>query len=287
MEVREFLKGSFLQDAPILRVSSPTGEGIAALTAELRRLALEVAPRDASQIFRLPIDRCFTMKGFGTVVSGTLIAGRIRKDDEVEVLPVQRGARVRGIQVHGRSVDEARAGQRTALNLQRVELDEIERGMVLVPPDVFKPSATFDVEVELLPSAPGPIVRRKRMRFHVGTAEVMGYIVLLGRDVLEPGASAFAQIHLELADVRAAWRPLHRPAVFADDDDWRRRDPRRQARPPPPRGRHGARRRCGLSSRRRSTHASPRSWKELAPAPSTRRNWWAGWARHPSRSARR
>jgi selenocysteine-specific elongation factor len=199
MEVREYLRGSFLQDAPLLRVSSLTGEGIAALTAELRRLALEVAPRDASQIFRLPVDRCFTMKGFGTVVSGTLIAGRIRKDDEVEVLPVQRGARVRGIQVHGRSVDEARAGQRTALNLQRVELDEIERGMVLVPPDVFKPSATFDVEVELLPSAPGPIVRRKRVRFHVGTAEVMGYIVLLGRDVLEPGASAFAQIHLEQA----------------------------------------------------------------------------------------
>ena len=137
------------------------------------------------------------MKGFGTVVSGTLIAGRIRKDDEIEVLPVQRSARVRGIQVHGSSVDEARAGQRTALNLQRIELDEIERGMVLVPPGVFRPTSTFDVELELLPSAPAPIVRRKRVRFHVGTAEVMGYVVLLGQDVLEPGASAFAQVHLE------------------------------------------------------------------------------------------
>jgi len=197
MEVREYLKGSFLQDAPLLRVSSVTGEGVAPLKAELRRLADEVAPRDASQIFRLPVDRCFTMKGFGTVVSGTLIAGRIRKDDEIEVLPAQRSARVRGIQVHGHSVDEARAGQRTALNLQRIELDEIERGMVLVPPGVFRPSSTYDVELELLPSAPAPIVRRKRVRFHVGTTEVMGYIVLLGRDVLEPGASAFAQVHLE------------------------------------------------------------------------------------------
>ena len=263
MEVREYLKGSFLQDAPLLRVSSHTGEGIAALTAELRRLALEVAPRDASQIFRLPVDRCFTMKGFGTVVSGTLIAGRIRKDDEVEVLPVQRGARVRGIQVHGRSVDEARAGQRTALNLQRVELDEIERGMVLVPPDVFKPSATFDVEVELLPSAPAPIVRRKRVRFHVGTAEVMGYIVLLGRDVLEPGASAFAQIHLEQATF----------ALPGDRFIVRQYSPMMtigggeiidaQARPPPPRGRHGARRAAGFpggAARRTRRHARGRSW---------------------------
>ena len=196
-EVREYLRGSFLQDAPLLRVSSLTGEGIPQLKDELRRLARAVAPRDASQIFRLPVDRCFTMKGFGTVVSGTLIAGTIRKDDEVEVLPVRRDARVRGIQVHGESVEEARAGQRTALNLQRIELGEIERGMVLVPPGVFTPTSTFDVALELLPSAPGPIVRRKRVRFHVGTAEVMGYAVLLGQDVLEPGASAFAQVHLE------------------------------------------------------------------------------------------
>ena len=197
IEVREYLRGSFLEAAPIIRVSSTTGQGIAELKTELNRLSHEIEPRDASQMFRLPIDRCFTMKGFGTVVSGTLIAGRIHRDDEVEVLPVQRSARVRGIQVHGGSVDEARAGQRTALNLQRIELDEIERGMVLGPPGVFRPTSAFDVELELLRSAPGPIVRRKRVRFHVGTAEVMGYVVLLGQDSLEPGATAFAQIHLE------------------------------------------------------------------------------------------
>jgi selenocysteine-specific elongation factor len=197
IEVREYLKGSFLQDSPVIRVSSVTGEGIDALKAELTRLSQEIAPRDASQMFRLPIDRCFTMKGFGTVVSGTLIAGRIHRDDEVEVLPSGLSARVRGIQVHGGNVEEARAGQRTALNLQRVELDEIERGMVLGPPGVFRPTSIFDVELELLGSAPGPIVRRKRVRFHVGTAEVMGYVVLLGQDTLAPGASALAQVLLE------------------------------------------------------------------------------------------
>ena len=197
MEVREYLNGSFLQDAPVLRVSSITGEGLDALREGLRTLAAEVAPKDASQIFRLPIDRSFSMKGFGAVVSGTLISGRIRREDEVEVLPAQRGARVRGIQVHGGAVDEARAGQRTALNLQRVELDQLERGMVLAPPGVFRPTSMFDVHLELLPTAAAPLVRRKRVRFHIGTAELMGYAVLLGQDILEPGAGAFAQIRLE------------------------------------------------------------------------------------------
>jgi len=197
MEVREYLDGSFLQDAPLVRVSALSGEGIGQLKDVLAQVTREVPPKDASQIFRLPVDRCFSMKGFGTVVSGTLIAGRVRREDEIEVLPAQRGARVRGIQVHGGSVEEARAGQRTALNLQRLDLEEIERGMVLAPPGVFKPTSIFDVQLELLPSAPAPLARRKRVRFHIGTDEVMGYTVLLGQDVLEPGASAFAQIRLE------------------------------------------------------------------------------------------
>ena len=197
IEVHEFLKGSFLEGAPVIRVSSVTGEGIPQLVAALQTIAREVPGKDDSQIFRLPIDRAFTMKGFGTVVAGTLIAGRVRTDDEVEILPGRRGARVRGIQVHGDSVVEARAGQRTALNLQRIELDEVERGMVVTPPGIFSPSVAFDVHVELLPSAPAPIVRRKRIRFHVGTAEVMGYVVLLGQDELHPGHAAFAQVLLE------------------------------------------------------------------------------------------
>jgi selenocysteine-specific elongation factor len=164
----------------------------------LRDYARLTVPKDASRIFRLPVDRAFTMRGFGTVVSGTLVAGRIQKDAEIEILPAKRPARVRGIQVHGRQVDEAVAGQRTALNLQRVDLEDVRRGMVIVPPATFEPAALFDVLVELLPTAP-PILRRKRVRFHVGTAELIGYLTLLGQETLEPGGTAIAQLRLEAA----------------------------------------------------------------------------------------
>jgi selenocysteine-specific elongation factor len=197
VEVHEFLKDTFLEHAPVLRVSSQTGQGIPELVRALAALAAGTPPKDATRVFRLPIDRCFTRKGFGTIVAGTLISGTVRRDDDVELLPDRRPARVRGIQVHGGPVDEAHAGQRTALNLQRVELGEVARGMVVAPPGVFEPTTTLDVHLELLPSAPGPIARRKRIRFHAGTAELMGYAVLLGQDVLEPGRSAFAQVLLE------------------------------------------------------------------------------------------
>jgi selenocysteine-specific elongation factor len=197
IEVHEFLKGSFLERAPVLRVSAQTGEGIPALVDALAALARSAPAKDAGRIFRLPIDRAFTMKGFGTVVAGTLIAGHVRRDDEVELLPQRQAARVRGVQVHGTPVDEAQAGQRTALNLQRVELGDVERGMVVAPPGIFLPTSVFDVHLELLASAPGPVVRRKRIRFHTGTAELIGYVVLLGQDTLLPGESAFAQVLLE------------------------------------------------------------------------------------------
>src|SRR5690606_40595545 len=122
--------------------------------------------------------------------------GRVRRDDEVELLPDRKPARVRGVQVHGRPVDEARAGQRTALNLQRVDLADISRGMVVTTPGTFSPTTTFDVHLELLPDAPA-LPQRKRVRFHVGTSELIGYVVLLGQDALEPGASSFARIRLD------------------------------------------------------------------------------------------
>jgi selenocysteine-specific elongation factor len=197
VEVQEYLKETFLEGSPVLRVSSVTGEGIPQLIEALRACARRVVPKEVSRVFRLPIDRAFTMRGFGTVVSGTLIAGRVHRDQEVELLPQRQATRIRGIQVHGAAVDEARAGQRTALNLQRVELSDVERGMILTPPGVFKPTTLFDVHLELLASARAPIVRRKRIRFHIGTAELMGYVVLLGQDELQPGNRAFAQIRLE------------------------------------------------------------------------------------------
>jgi selenocysteine-specific elongation factor len=197
MEVREFLNGSFLEQEPILRVSSYSNEGIPQLIETLRKFVSRIGPKDANDIFRLPVDRCFTMKGFGTVTTGTLIAGQVRKDEEVEIFPSQRTVRVRGIQVYGRSANEARAGQRTALNLQGVEVAQVERGMVLTVPGTFKPTSMFDCHLELLQSAPNAIESRKRIRFHIGTAELMGYAVLLGQDRLEPGDSAFVQIRLE------------------------------------------------------------------------------------------
>ena len=196
-EVREFLKGSFLESSPILRVSALSREGIPQLVETLRQFAMKVQPKDAAQLFRLPIDRCFTMKGFGTVVTGTLISGRIQKDEEVEILPSERLTRVRGVQVHGHASTEASAGQRTALNLQGIEVQDIQRGMVLTVPQIFKPTSMLDCHLELLRSAPNPIVGRKRVRFHVGTAELMGYAVLLGQDRLEPGQSGFVQIRME------------------------------------------------------------------------------------------
>ena len=196
MEVQEFLKGTFLEAAPILRVSARTGEGIPELVEAIARLSAQATPRDAAQIFRLPVDRVFTMKGFGAVAAGTLIAGTVRREEEVELLPDRKGARIRGIQVHGAATDVAEAGQRTALNLQRVELSEIHRGMVVTAPGIFAPSATLDVALELLPDAE-PLPTRKRIRLHVGTAELMGHVVLLGADRLEPGGTSFARIRLE------------------------------------------------------------------------------------------
>jgi selenocysteine-specific elongation factor len=196
-EVREFLKGSFLEHSPILRVDSHTGKGIPELVAALRDFVSKTGPRDANDIFRLPVDRCFTMKGFGTVVTGTLIAGHVRKEEEIEIFPSQRTTRVRGIQVHGHAANEARAGQRTAMNLQGIDVADVQRGMVLTVPHLFTPTSMFDCHLELLKSAPNPIESRKRVRFHIGTAELMGYVVLLGQDRLQPGESAFVQIRLE------------------------------------------------------------------------------------------
>jgi selenocysteine-specific elongation factor len=128
IEVRELLKGTFLENSPIVRASSYTGQGIPQVVETLREFVGKIGPKDAEDIFRLPVDRCFTMKGFGTVVTGTLIAGKVEKEKEVQILPPGRTARVRGIQVHGHAANQALAGQRTALNLQGIEVSDIQRG---------------------------------------------------------------------------------------------------------------------------------------------------------------
>ena len=196
LEVEEFLRGSFLGSPnPIVAVSSLTGAGMGDLKRELVRVAGEVPAKDSRAIARLPIDRVFTMKGFGTVVTGTLVSGTIRKEDELELSPKARRVRVRGLQVHGKSAEQAVAGQRTALNLAGASTEELARGMVLVPPAIFQATARIDVELVLLPSAK-PLKDRARVHFHSFTSETIASVLLYGKKQVGPGESAFAQLRL-------------------------------------------------------------------------------------------
>jgi len=195
LEVEDFLRGSFLENSPIVSVSSLKGTGINQLKDELVRIAEEIPARDSSAIARLPIDRVFTMKGFGTVVTGTLVAGTIRKEDELELFPAAKRLRVRGVQVHGSSTDQARAGERTAINLSGVEKHDLERGMVLASPGLLLTSSRMDVKLSLLPSAKS-LKTGSRVHLHAFTSEVIATVSLYGGKHLQPGAEAFAQLHL-------------------------------------------------------------------------------------------
>ncbi len=205
-DTAEFLEGTFLEDAPMVEVSSVTGQGVEELIQVLDLLVQEVPEREPGNIFRLPIDRVFIMKGFGTVITGTTVSGAVRTGDEVTVYPGKIDTKVRGIQVHNREVEEARAGRRTAVNLQGVEKAQLQRGDVVAARHSLRTSYMLDVVMELLPSAPRKLKNRAKVRFHTGTAEVLSMVVLLDRDVLEPGEGCFAQIRLD--------RPI---AVLAGD----------------------------------------------------------------------
>ena len=197
-EVREFVAGSFLAEAPVVRVSARSGQGIEELKRTLATLAARVQLRDDEAVARLPIDRVFTIKGFGTVVTGTLIAGQIQAGDELELLPADgRRTRARSLQVHGQTTQTARAGERTAINVQSLEVAEITRGQVLVPAGRLQATSMLDVRLQLLPSAPRTLRSRARVHLHLGTAEVLARVVLLGQSELAAGGSCFAQLRLE------------------------------------------------------------------------------------------
>ncbi|HEX7534635.1 MAG TPA: selenocysteine-specific translation elongation factor [Syntrophales bacterium] len=196
-DVHEFLKGTFLEASPVISVSSITGAGIEELLDTLGRVASDIEGESDAGIFRLPVDRAFTMKGFGTVVTGTLISGDIKLGEDVEILPAGVTAKVRGIQIHNQSATLAEAGQRTAINLQGVEKDTIARGYVLARPRTLKSSIRLDVWMEYLSNNGRKLKNRNLVRFHVGTNEVIGRIILLDREDAEPGAKASAQVVLE------------------------------------------------------------------------------------------
>jgi selenocysteine-specific elongation factor len=196
-EVRDFVAGSFLEGAPIVPVSSRSGEGLDQLRAELTRLAGTVDEKRRESHFRLPVDRVFTMSGFGTVVTGTLLSGEIRVGDELELLPSGREGRVRGIQAHGAKTEQGQAGQRLAVNLQGVDLDQAHRGDVVVPRGVFRATRAVDVRLDYLPSAPRELKHRATLRLHSATYEVPAQVILLDRDTLQPGESAYVQLRLK------------------------------------------------------------------------------------------
>ena len=204
MEVRELVAGSFLDGAPIVPVSAKTGEGLEALRAALADVRRRAHGRPAQGVTRLPIDRVFSMKGFGTVVTGTLVSGRIAADAELAVAPGGRRVKVRGVQVHGEKRTEAVAGQRTAINLAGIEVEEIARGQALVTPGAFEETRLADAVVELLSGAK-PLKHGARVRFHQGTAEIMARVALIGpaTDPIPAGGHAFVRLRLEAPAILA------------------------------------------------------------------------------------
>jgi len=201
LEVDEFTAGSFLEGAAKVAVSSATGAGLDELRRELERMARAVQEKNTAGAFRLPIDRSFSMKGFGTVVTGTMISGTLQKEQEVELHPTGQRLRVRGIQVHGGAADRAGAGQRTAVNLAGIEPGEISRGMVLTGPGLFQSVTKVDCRLDLLSSASSgskqAMKNRTPVHFHAGSSEVEAEVRFLDkRPSLEPGGSAWARIVL-------------------------------------------------------------------------------------------
>ena len=197
LEVRELVAGSFLEGAPIRPVSARTGAGVPELRSTLAKLARLAPTRSAEGPPRLPIDRVFSMKGFGTVVTGTLVGGRIRVDDELVFQPSGRSAKVRGLQVHGERRQEAIAGQRVAANLAGLEVADVTRGDTLTVPEAVSVTTAVDIRIGVLPSAK-PVRHGARIRFHQGTSELLGRISLPAAE-LTPGATGFARLHLDAA----------------------------------------------------------------------------------------
>ena len=205
-EVRETVRSTFLERAPIIPCSAVTGLGLEAIRAAIRAAALRLPGRSHDGTARLPIDRVFTMHGFGTVVTGTLIAGSLSLDTDVEALPGGARGKVRGIHVYGAATNAAVAGQRTAVNIAGVERTDVTRGEVLIPAGTLKPCRTLAAEIEIVPAARAPLSRRSRLLLHAGTTQIPCVCTLLGRETLPQGEKGFAHLQLE------------RPAVILPGD---------------------------------------------------------------------
>lgn len=196
-EIRDLVKGTFLEKAPVFKVSAVTGRGLDGLRSHLATLPEKTTPRPDRGFFWMPVDRSFTMKGFGTVVTGTVLSGQTGIGETLELLPSGRPVKVRGIQSHGKSVERVGLGRRAAINLQNITRDDIERGHVLATANRFKASALLDVRLTLLAHAPRPLAQRTRVRLHLGTRELLCRVKLLDKASLAPGQTGYAQLLLE------------------------------------------------------------------------------------------
>jgi selenocysteine-specific elongation factor len=196
-EAADFVRGSFLEGQPIIPVSALTGAGLEALRAALLDIGRRVKPRQDCGYFRLPIDRVFSIRGFGTVIAGTVLSGEVRAGDTVEILPDGFEARVRGLQVHNAAADLSGIGRRTALNLPDVQKDRLRRGQTAARPGFLAPATRIDARLRLLEQAPVELKTRDRLRLDLGTDEVIARVILLDRDKLRSGESALAQFVLE------------------------------------------------------------------------------------------
>jgi selenocysteine-specific elongation factor len=195
-EVKAFVRNTFLDGAPVIPVSSRTGENLDLLKKEIRKIALDISPKTSGGLFRLPVDRVFTLKGFGTVITGTALSGRVSVEDQIEIVPSNIRTKVRGLQSHGKAIDTAFAGQRVAINLQGVEKEDLSRGDVVVVPGRFRPTATIDTFLELLGGVP-PLKSKSLIHFYSGTSETVARVILYERDELKAGENCYCQLRLK------------------------------------------------------------------------------------------
>ncbi len=197
-EVEDYFKGSFLEGKPVIPVSAATGEGISELKAEIiAKCDRENKRREEKELFRLPVDRVFTMQGFGTVVTGTLMDGNVRTGDDIIIYPAGRKAKVRGIQTYGKDTDLAVAGQRTAINLSGVSKEDIDRGDIVAYPDAVTVTNMIDAELSIFSSTDRVVLNNSRVHLYCGSDEVLCKVILLDRDALSAGETAYAQLRLE------------------------------------------------------------------------------------------
>ncbi len=196
-QIRDYIRGTFLENAAVMCVSAQTGEGIPELKQALVDMGNSVEDRPDRGVFRMPVDRVFTMSGFGTVIAGTVLSGEVRIGERLEIFPEKMTSRVRGIQVHHSRVERSHTGSRTALNLPEIKKEQLKRGQVAAPPGALFPTQRLDGRLRLLKSYGRELKNRMRVRLHVGTAEVICRIVLLDEETLKPGESALVQFMLE------------------------------------------------------------------------------------------